>query len=294
MFEDLRAALRAAGFAAEPHGLSRVTGGMDNELWRFATPDGAEHVLRLYRAGNAAAMEHERAAMAAASAGGVPVPRFEAAGSWQGRAVAVQPWLPGVPLTEAIRAPHRLARLGHAFGAMQAQIHTLRPSEALDYGRADWWIDLPGPEHAQISAAVRALPLRADALVHLDYHPLNVLIEGVCVTAVLDWVSAAAADPLADLARTAMFLTVPPLPAGVPRPLVRAALAILRRAWWRGYCDAAGPQRIPPALAAWAGAWLLHDLEGRLGEPGNWTDELDLERLRRWVATWSARAGIHT
>jgi Ser/Thr protein kinase RdoA (MazF antagonist) len=292
MFEDLRAALLAADFAAEPHGFGRVTGGMDNELWRFATPDGAEHVLRLYRTGNDAALEHERLGMAAAAAGGVPVPRFEAAGSWQGRALAVQPWLPGVPLTEALRMPQHLAHLGRALGAMQAAIHAVTAPAKLHYGRPDWWIDLPGPEHAPIAAAVRRLSLRADALVHLDYHPLNVLVQGADVTAVLDWVSAAAADQRADLARTAMFLTVPPLPAGMPRPLVRAALAVLRRAWWRGYCAAAGPQRIPPALAAWAGAWLLHDLEQRLGEPGNWTDERDLAALRRWVATWSARAGV--
>jgi aminoglycoside phosphotransferase (APT) family kinase protein len=291
VFDDLRAALRAAGFAAEPFDFARVEGGLDNEMWRFSTDDGRDHVLRLYRPGREAGMQREIAAAGAAAAAGLPAPAFEASGQWGERPVAVLPWLPGRQLKDALLGP-RLWQLGRSFGATQAAIHRVTPPNALLASNPDRSIDRCGLEHAAIAAAMRAHGLRRDALVHYDYHPLNVLVERGRVTAVLDWLNADAGDPRADLARTAMLLTVPLLPGAAPRSLVRAMLGVLRRAWWRGYIAEAGPIRIPPLFAAWAGAWLLHDVEGRAAESGNPFAERDIAALRRWVRTWSERAGI--
>lgn len=285
-------ALAAVGFGAVVSPFVRVEGGLDNQMWRFATVDGREHVLRIYRAGNEGGMRREREAIAAAGGAGLPVPTFEASSVWRDRPLAVLPWLPGRPMLQAVRSPLALWRLGKSFGAVQAAIHAVPPPETLRSVPPDAWLERCGPEHGAIAAAVRARGVATDRLVHLDYHPLNVLTQGSRVTAVLDWVNAAAGDPRVDLAQTATLLTVAPVPAGTPRPILRALRGALRRAWWQGYTGVAGPVRLPPAFMAWAGARLLHDLERHAGEPDSWTDAHDLEPLRSWVRRWSSRAGI--
>ena len=43
-------------------------------------------------------------------------------------------------------------------------------------------------------------------LLHLDYHPLNVLGEAGAISGVLDWTNADGGDPRADVARTGAIL----------------------------------------------------------------------------------------
>jgi aminoglycoside phosphotransferase (APT) family kinase protein len=51
------------------------------------------------------------------------------------------------------------------------------------------------------------------ALVHLDLHPGNVMVESGHVTGVIDWPNAALGDPAADVAVTRVTTTVGPLDA---------------------------------------------------------------------------------
>src|SRR5438046_2076220 len=79
---------------------------------------------------------------------------------------------------------------------------------------------------------------RRDVLLHLDFHPLNVLVSGKQVSAVLDWANARAGDPRADVARSYSILVVAP-------PRQSRAVELLRRllaaAYRRGYEREAGP-----------------------------------------------------
>jgi hypothetical protein len=38
---------------------------------------------------------------------------------------------------------------------------------------------------------------------------------------------------------------------------------------------------------AWAGALMERDLRPKLGQPGVWLQESDLERIERWTRTWN-------
>jgi aminoglycoside phosphotransferase (APT) family kinase protein len=68
---------------------------------------------------------------------------------------------------------------------------------------------LPGLRVAFDRACERANEFRAEkpSLVHLDYHPLNVMVQNVRVTGVLDWSNADVGDRHLDAAITSMILS---------------------------------------------------------------------------------------
>ena len=68
---------------------------------------------------------------------------------------------------------------------------------------------LPGLREALNLVTERASRFRVspDSLVHMDYHPLNVMVEGVRVTGVLDWMNADVGDRHLDAAMTAVILS---------------------------------------------------------------------------------------
>ncbi len=68
---------------------------------------------------------------------------------------------------------------------------------------------LPGLAEALAWLRARAGEFRnaPSSLLHLDYHPQNVLVEGLRVTGVIDWANAAAGDRHLDAATTAVILS---------------------------------------------------------------------------------------
>ena len=80
---DPVAALRVLGFesASAPE---RVTGGWDTLQWRFQTPDGRDHALRIYHLPQREEIaRREAAALAACVSAGLPAPRVETVGRVQ-------------------------------------------------------------------------------------------------------------------------------------------------------------------------------------------------------------------
>ncbi len=68
---------------------------------------------------------------------------------------------------------------------------------------------LPGLREALNLVTERAPKFRRspDSLVHMDYHPLNVMVNGVSVTGVIDWVNTDVGDRHLDAAMTAVILS---------------------------------------------------------------------------------------
>ena len=234
-----------------------VRGGFDTAIWRVERPAGAA-ALRVFRPEQAAVCGLESAALTAAAAAGIAVPRVLRSGVWRDRPAVLITWCPGRPLADELAArPWRAVALGVAFGRTQAAIH--------------------------------ALPVRE--------HVEGVVVQvGERLTAVIDWVDARAADPRADLARTESILRVMPWRHPLLLALPVSALRRLFAAGWRhGYRRTAGGF---PALAerapyyAWAGAALERDVGRRLGQPGVPFTAADLARIRRWTAGWRRRAGL--
>jgi aminoglycoside phosphotransferase (APT) family kinase protein len=287
---DLRAVLSALGVSDATTAVP-VQGGWDTSIWRVERPDGVS-ALRLFRVEQAAVCRREVVAMRAAESAGLPVPRIRAEGAWQGRPALLLSWCAGRPLGDELRArPWLVWRRGLAFGRMQARIHAVPAPDPLRRD-PDAWIGWAGPDETGLHARLRELAPRADALLHLDYHPLNVLTDRIGNLAVLDWANARAGDPRADLARTLAILRLSPGGSGALAVPIAVLLRILERAWRRGYLQVAGPVRQMAPFYAWAGAVMMRDLTPKLGRPGLPLEPRHLDAIRHWTAVWKRRAGI--
>ncbi|WP_138945631.1 phosphotransferase [Plantibacter sp. M259] len=104
------------------------------------------------------------------------------------------------------------------------------------------------------------------SLLHLDLHPLNILLgSDDRVTAVIDWTNAAAGSPDYDRARTsAIFRLDPHVTPLLDQPVWRAFLA--------GWTDGANLDEASTAARIWACRFMLHDLQHR--HPGDALDHV--------------------
>jgi aminoglycoside phosphotransferase (APT) family kinase protein len=290
---DPRAVLRSLGYD-EVESLARVLGGWETSLWRFVTPDGERHALRVHPGPeHALGARNEEAALRACAAAGVPAPAVEATGQWEGRPLLVLSWCPGrTCLAAMLRRPWSMWRLGLSLGRQQARIHRVPPPSILLEGAPEYWLARGALQCPEVFARVRRMALSTASLIHLDYHPLNVLMDRGRITGILDWSNAAAGDPRADFARTATLLLTASAPPGPARLLIGAARRLFYLAWRRGYVSEAGPLGDLAPLMAWAGATRLQDLEYARTRPQSWAGEEDFAAARRWVDQWKRRAGI--
>lgn len=291
---DPRQALAALGYeeTSEPQ---RVTGGWDTLLWRFATPDGREHSLRVHVLPHREEIAwRERVALEICNKEGLPAPRVEAAGEFNGLPATVLSWCPGRPLLTVIeKQPWSMWRLGRLFGETQARVHAVAsPPQFVARGPQDWLLRLD-ERYAHLAAGVLSLEPAATSLIHMDFHPLNLITDGATVTGIVDWEGAAAGDPRADLARTVVTILAAPVPPGPLRPALNLARKLMLRAWRSGYEAAAGRMPDYRPFMAWAGATFLAEFELVLHRPGVWGTERDMETLRRQVEVWEREAGAH-
>ena len=270
---DPHALLAALGLT-DASAVMPVSGGWDTALWRVQRGD-ASFALRVFRPDQASQWQREVVVMQAAIEHGLPVPWVHASTVCDGRPALLLSWCPGRPLLDEVRAaPWRVWALGMAMGRVHARIHAVR-----------------GPASLRAAALPASLP-RGRALLHLDYHPLNVMSSHRGITCVLDWANAAVGDPRADLARTVTLLRLPPAPPGTPAVLLAGLRGVLELAWRAGYRLMGGSFRDMAPFYAWAGAMMEADLRPKLGRHGVWLRPSDLERIHRWTDHWNQRAGL--
>jgi aminoglycoside phosphotransferase (APT) family kinase protein len=283
---DPVAVLAALGFP-EHSSIVPVSGGADAAIWHVVC--GNDHfALRVLRPEQTVQAQREASTMTVAAAGGIPVPRVVTTGAWHDRPALLLTWSPGDSLGKVLKEqPLASSReLGVAFGRAQAAIHANPlPSGTCVYGQA--WEDWVGPD-SDVQPCLAGLQRRPAVLLHLDYHPLNVLIENGQVSAILDWANATTGDPRADLARTLSILQLAPLPTGLTgADKVRAFEA----GWRRGYEEALGPFDNLAPFCWWAGLAMERDLSPRLGRPDlPWLTPDYFERVRTWTATWREKS----
>lgn len=283
---DPHAILTALGVTS-PSAVTPVSGGWDTRLWRVDHA-GTAYALRVFRSEQASTCRREAAVMRMSSNAGLAVPRVHAEGCGLGRPALLLAWCPGrTLLAEAQARPWRVWSVGLAFGRAHAAIHALPISAevaqtvpAWDPGREDLAPELV----ARLGTAVAS----ATSLLHMDYHPLNVMIDGRQISGVLDWANVAVGDRRADLARTVTLLRLPPLPPGTPTAVQLGLRRLFEAAWRRGYCRQHNhdPFVHMAPFYAWAGAMMERDLRPKLGRPGVWLQENDLDRIRRWTMAW--------
>ena len=91
---------------------------------------------------------------------------------------------------------------------------------------------LTGKERAQILARLDALP-DGDSVLHLDYHPDNIMSDGQNIS-VIDWMTSASGAPAADVAATLYLLNEGEMIPGLS-PAVASVLEFLRKSICKSY-----------------------------------------------------------
>lgn len=249
-----------------------VQGGRDSQVYKISVQNRA-YALRLLPAGKYGQFVQEKKAIGLAHKNGVPVPKVHAIEKTEGYAAMLMEWGEGMTVMAALKERPELAgKLGFEFGKTQARIHQIPVSPEDKELRSRL---TPSREEAEILSAV-PLADSGNVLLHLDFHPLNVLTDGQSVTAVLDWANAASGDCRFDIARTFSILE---LVGGKRFERDPDVLADFVKGWRAGYgLDGTGSM---PLFYAWSGVRMKRDFEAQLDESGR--AEIDA-----WVAGWLA------
>ncbi len=179
-----------------------LASGRDSDIYEYG------HGLVLRRARGGRSLEGEAATMAFARDRGYPVPSL--VDVVEGGAALVLERVAGPSMMQELsRRPWRMGGLADQLAGLHRRLH------AID-----------APDHL---GAAPGRPGRT--LLHLDLHPLNVLMSPAGPV-VIDWANAAAGHPPADVALTWVLLESGEIP--VPRPLA-AVLARFRAAYVRRF-----------------------------------------------------------
>ena len=102
--------------------------------------------------------------------------------------------------------------------------------------------DIAGPEW------LRQMPDGGAALVHLDLHPLNVIMHPERGPVVIDWANASRGDNLFDVGVTYVLLTCPTMPGSAAlRAAAKPIRALLAREFTKRYRGRALDLRIAEA-----------------------------------------------
>ena len=162
------------------------------------------------------------------------------------------------------------------------------------------WQDLK-PGLAWLMDHRPAPPVQASIL-HLDYHPLNLIDDGTGALVVIDWTEAGVGDPHADVANTRMLLACmrPAHPTPFQRLEMMAGRIFLRRRYLIGY------RRIAPVdrerlvyYQAWAalrrlcqyGHW-LQAMPQKAGCKSSAIEQLSPEHLHVLEAYFEKQTGV--
>ncbi len=263
-------------------GIARpVEGGLDTTIWRVRCEHG-DYALRLFREGSEEWADRELATMQAVAAAGGQVPEVVAYGTWNARRAMVMNWCPGnTVFHEFKRRPWAVRSIGYEFGRAQAALHQLNP-DLPDIPPDDWRTRL-GPIDDDLHERLNNLDLQTDRLLHLDYHPLNVMFCNDRVGCILDWGNASIGDPRADVARTWSILRLMPLPPSRAGVALGPARKLLAAGWLRGYQETAGDLGDIDIFKLWAATSMVTDLQRHLGKPHSWISEQHIDAVQRRV-----------
>jgi aminoglycoside phosphotransferase (APT) family kinase protein len=275
---------------AQPTSVSTITGGADTMMWRVEDRNQV-YALRVFRPEQYDRYQKEQMVMELAVRADLPVPRVVAAEICDSYPTLLLSWCSGQTLADAIRQqPWRVWTLGRLFGEMQARMHAVAVPSEIESRLADWKTWKVG-DNVVLQQALGELKTNSSALLHLDYHLENVMVEGNQVTGVIDWANVHVGDKRADIARTYTILRVEPWN---DRPSLWLGLMrwLLASAWRRGYAQVSGSQENMALFYVWAGEVMVRDLTYRIDQPDNWFQQPHLATIQAWTDRWREKAGL--
>lgn len=278
MEERIRDWLAKRGFP-KPGSITPVKAGLGSTtLWKISRSAGEVDLLvRVFAAGAEDAAARERVAMEAAARHDVPAPGVALADELDGQPVLVTTWCPGETVLQALqRSPGDAYRIGVAMGEALGGLHLITAPD--DLAPADRWIDRGGEALRPIRDQLERVP-HADRLLHLDYHPDNVLIDNGEVSGLIDWANTLPGPPHMDLARSRAILQSVRVGRLMPAEMA-TVLDEFEEGLVAGHSEIIGPDPHLELSAAWGVAMTVDDLAGQVGKPGSWVTEAVIGWLR--------------
>jgi aminoglycoside phosphotransferase (APT) family kinase protein len=197
-----------------------VASGRDSEIFEY----GPGRVLR--RSRNRRSMEKEAKVMGYVAQHGYPVPRVEEI-SADGSELVMER-IDGPTMLEAFsRQPWTLRRHAAVLAALHDRLHEISGPQALD-----------------------PFPARGDCLVHLDLHPLNVILSPKGPV-VIDWSNATRGAGPADVALTWLVMIAAEIPGGGVQAVVGRVFRRLFIRSFLGHFDLAPVRAVLPVVGMW-------------------------------------------
>jgi aminoglycoside phosphotransferase (APT) family kinase protein len=184
-----------------------LSSGRDGDIYELSR----DLVLRKTRDGRSIAGEVR--IMRYAEEQGFPVPHIEEVRA--GGTEIVMERIDGPSMLDTMVPPWKLSACLATLADLHDRLHAIEGP--------DWLPGMPGE--------------RGDRLLHLDLHPLNVLMSRTRGPVVIDWPNARRGDPMSDVALTFAIITCARIP--VPRPIAVALSSVrapvVRHAFARRY-----------------------------------------------------------
>lgn len=274
---ELRSWLIRSGFPPDI-GLTAMARGLGkNELWSISSSDTSMFVVRVFPKGADGAAEREYVAMDAVARHSLPVPAVVARGAVAGRPVLVSTFISGTLAFQMLDAhPDQAHELGLTIGEIFGQLHQIAAPARLRAG-GDSWIDRGGPALSSIRHLLEAVP-NQDRLLHLDYHPKNLLIRDGRVVGIVDWENALPGPPHMDLARSRAILRAAVFGGPIPAERQEAAVRF-EQGLVVGHTKVIGADLHPDLSTAWGLAMTVEDLTKQMHKPGVFVTHVLLARL---------------
>ncbi len=276
MLHDIQALLGRAGFPADAEIATMTTGLGQTAMWRVSGVGPVDYVLRVFPAGSERWRDRETLAMRTASAAGLPVPDVLLTDAIDDRPAMLTTFAPGATVAATLRDhPERATTTGATLGRLLGEINRRPAPEGL--APADAWLDRTGTALAPLRDRLAAMP-NAGRLLHLDYHPENVLMEGDAVTGVIDWTNTLPGPPHIDLGRSRATLEVARNLPGVA-PEFAAAIEAFETGLMAGHASIHGPDPEPDLTLAWGVGMTCVDFAPQAANPESWVTPELLARL---------------
>jgi Ser/Thr protein kinase RdoA (MazF antagonist) len=271
--------------------LQKVYGGWATLLWRFRTEKGSVHTLRVYHKPEEfkeEMAEREELVLRVCHKAGLPVPVVEKSAKINELPALVLSWCEGLPLISFIeKKPWTVWHWGRLFGELQARLHKIKPPAELTKKASINWVSRIPEEYRKIASYILTLNPSSDSIIHLDFHPLNIISDGRKITGIIDWSGACAGDIRADLARTEITILTAPIPPSPIHAVLNFARRIFLKAWRYGYVKTAGSMPDYRPFISWACANILWEIELFEAKFSNQVKDKEIKNfcktLRRWL-----------
>ncbi|MBM7585471.1 aminoglycoside phosphotransferase (APT) family kinase protein [Bacillus pakistanensis] len=254
----------------------RVYGGKDSEVYKVEVGQGITYALRLLPSQRHDQFIHEKNMIDRAIAHNIPVPQIHKVIVFEKYSGMLMDWGSGQTIFQELQAhPENARKLGYEFGKVQVSINSI--SIPAFYKNSNSWLS-PNFEEQEIVNKIPQDRLKSN-LIHLDYHPLNVLTDGEKITAVIDWANATIGDYRFDIARTLSIFQL----AGYKHFEKNLDVILdFEKGWKQGYGQVVGSLDLLESIElfnAWAGVRMKRDLAGELSR-------IDYVKIQDWAASW--------